>query len=258
MIAAREGRIRPPDFLIIGTERGGTTSLYTYLLTENSKVISPALRKEIHFFDQNYYKGWTWYLSHFPARGGGILSGEASPHYYFFPEAGQRIGEDLPGAKLIILLRNPIERAYSHYQHEFALGYEHLSFKEAIGREVEVTDDVWKPKSLRVNGTSQYVHFSYLSKGLYAQHLQSWFEKIPRERFLILKSESFFDNPGETLSRVLHFLGLPSSNPFAFKKYNEGRYEPLDSGMRSRLAKFYEPYNDKLSELLGMDFHDWA
>jgi len=256
-MAAYAGRVRPPDFVIIGTERGGTTSLYNYLLTEDSRIIS-ALRKEIHFFDQHYYKGWTWYLSHFPVRKDDILSGEASPHYYFFPEAAQRVAQAIPNAKLIILLRNPIDRAYSHYQHEVAMGYEKLSFEDAVNREVTVSNGIWKPRSLRANGVFQYVHFSYLSKGLYVEHLKPWLERIPSERFLILKSESFFSNPGDVLAGALHFLGMPPTGRSTFRKYNEGQYEPMEREVRSRLRTFYEPYNKELSELLRMDFHDWS
>jgi len=255
-MAAHTGRIRPPDFLIIGTERGGTTSMHSYL-TENPKIV-PALRKEIHFFDQNYSKGWAWYLAHFPIRKSDILTGEASPHYYFFPEAAQRIADTLPNGKLILLLRNPVDRAYSHYQHEVANGYEKLSFKDAISREYTISNGIWKPRSLRANGLSQYVHFSYLSKGLYVTHLKWWLTKIPRERFLILKSEFFFREPGAVLSQVLNFLGLPPNDRSNFSKYNEGNYEPLGQELRSQLLTFYKPYNDELSSLLGMDFSEWT
>ena len=258
LMAAYAGRIRPPDFLIIGTERGGTSSLYSYLLTEKSARIVGALRKEIHFFDQNYTKGWTWYLAHFPVRNDDILSGEASPHYYFFEEAAERVARVLPNASVIILLRNPIDRAYSHYQHEVELGYEKMSFEDAISREFNMSNGDWRRKNLRANGTSQYVHFSYLSKGLYVEQMKWWLERIPRERFLILKSESFFNNPGQVLSEVLQFLKLPPTDRSAFTKYNEGHYGPMGQEMRSRLKAFYEPYNRQLSELLRMDLRDWV
>jgi len=255
ILAAYAKRIRPPEFLIIGTERGGTTSLHTYLM-ENRRV-ARALRKEIHYFDQNYNKGWTWYLSHFPIRKNDVLSGEASPHYYFFPEAAERVAENLPNGKLIILLRNPIDRAYSHYQHEVANGYEKLSFKDAMSREFDMSDGTWRPRNLRSTGMFQYVHFSYLSKGLYVTHLKPWLAKIPRERFLFLKSEDFFRNPGEVLSRTLNFLGLPPADQSSFRTYNEGEYQSLDAKLRSELLDFYAPYNDELSSLLSMDLRDW-
>jgi len=255
LIAASSGRIRPPDFLIIGTERGGTTSLYQYLMRNVTMV--PALRKEIHFFDQHYYKGRSWYLAHFPVRNDDVLSGEASPHYYFFPEAAPRVAETLPNAKLIMLLRNPIDRAYSHYQHEVAMGYEKLSFEGAINREFTVTDGVWKPKDLRAKGISEYVHFSYLSKGLYITYLKRWMEAVERDRFLILNSERLFNEPGKVFPQVLSFLGLPSNGLTSFGTFNEGQYEQLDEKTRARLLAFYAPYNEELSRFLDMDF-EWA
>lgn len=254
--AAYRGRIRSPDFVIIGSERGGTTSLYNYLLDSSSVV--PALRKEIHFFDQNYTKGLIWYLAHFPIRSDTIISGESSPHYYIFPEAAQRISHDLPNTSLIMLLRNPIDRAYSHYQHEVALGYEKQSFEEAIKREFYVDGSNWIPQSLRSSGISEYVHHSYLSKGLYAKHLRHWLDCIPRERFLMLKSETFFDTPEQVMMNVFDFLGVSSVDKISYRKYNEGHYDEINPELRSRLRRFYEPFNRELSDLLNMDFSDWT
>jgi hypothetical protein len=219
---------------------------------------APALRKEIHFFDQHFEKGWMWYLSHFPVREEGILSGEASPHYYFFPEAAQRVAECLPNAKLIMLLRNPVDRAYSHYRHEITMGYERRAFHEAQDREFTFTDGVWKRKDLLANGTSQYVHFSYLSKGVYVTYLKKWMEKIPPERFLILKSERLFSEPHVVFPLVLNFLGVPQGNISTFPTYNEGNYEPLDNELKSQLQAFFAPYNLELSQFLGMDFSEWT
>jgi hypothetical protein len=218
----------------------------------------PALRKEIHFFDQHFHKGWLWYLAHFPVREENILSGEASPHYYFFSVAAQRVAECLPHTKLIMLIRNPVDRAYSHYKHEIAMGYEKQSFQDAQDREFTITDGIRTRKDLLANGTFQYVHFSYLSKGMYVTYLKHWMEKIPRERFLILKSEELFSEPRKVFSLVLDFLGIPQSDIATFPTYNEGSYEPLDNKLKSHLQEFYAPYNLELSRFLGMDFSDWT
>ena len=255
IIAAHAGRIRPPDFVIIGSERGGTTSLYNYLL-ENSNV-EPALRKEIHFFDQNYDRGRVWYVAHFPIRGESVISGEASPHYYIFPEAARRISQDLPNTRLIMLLRNPIDRAYSHYQHEVALGYEKHSFEEAIQREFDMNGSDWTARDLRSKGISEYVHHSYLSKGLYAKHLRYWLDCIPHENFLMLKSETFFDTPEKVTDGVFKFLKISSVDKIEYKKYNVGDYSEINPELRTRLQHFYEPFNRELSDLLKMNFSDW-
>jgi len=220
--------------------------------------VVPALRKEIHFFDQNYSRGLIWYLAHFPTRDNTVISGESSPHYYIFPEAARRISHDLPETRLIMLLRNPIDRAYSHYQHEVALGYEKDSFEEAIKREFYVDGSVWISQDLRPNGISEYVHHSYLSKGLYAKHLRCWLDCIPRKRFLMLKSETFFDTPEQTMMKVYDFLGVESVDKIAYRKYNEGHYGEIKPELRSRLQHFYEPFNRDLSDLLNMDFSDWT
>src|SRR5579885_2674785 len=127
-----------PDFIIIGTQRGGTTSLYAYL--GQHPQIAPAVIKEVHFFDNNYERGVGWYRTQFPflieksiAKNIGqqnFITGEASPYYLFHPHVPERAAKVVPGAKLIVLLRNPIDRAYSHYYHEVELGHEKLSFEQ--------------------------------------------------------------------------------------------------------------------------------
>ena len=156
-----------------------------------------------------------------------------------------------------MVLRNPIDRAYSHYQHEVALGYEGDSFEEAIKREFYVDGSNWIPQDLRSKGISEYVHHSYLSKGLYAKHLKPWLNCIPRDRFLMLKSEMFFDAPEKVMINVFDFLGVSSVDKIAYRKYNEGNYDEINPELRSRLHHFYEPFNRELSDLLKMNFSDW-
>jgi hypothetical protein len=232
--------------------RGGTTSLYVYLA--ESSGISRPLRKEIHFFDDNYGKGWAWYLAHFPVRNSSVLTGEGSPNYMFYPVAMQRIADTLPNAKLIALLRNPIERAYSHYWHEVSLGYETLPFEDALNREYDMDNNCWRPWELGGRGIYEHEHFSYLSRGLYVKQLKPWMEKISRNNFLILKSEALFNDPGKVLSEALTFLGRPPSGCATFRKYNEEQYSPMSDITRARLRSLFRPYNEELSELLGMDF----
>jgi len=260
ILAAKLRRCRPPDFLIIGTVRGGTTSLYNYL-TECPGVIG-ALIKEIHFFDFKYQRGWTWYLSHFPIQSSrAFLTGEATPNYMLYPEVMQRIIETLPNTKLIVLLRNPIERAYSHYHHIVELGFGDASesFEEALDHECDRKRNPWQLRDLSRRGfvESDY-YYTLLSRGIYVAQLKPWMQKDTRSRFLILKSEDFFNDPGKTLSEVLHFLGLPATNRSAFRKYNEAHYEPMPDALRSSLREFYRPYNDELSRLLDMEFEEWT
>src|SRR5208337_774326 len=208
VIAANLDRCRMPDFLILGTQKGGTTSLYASLATTHKMVM--ALDKEIHYFDRNYSKGWAWYLSHFPIRmSNGSLTGEATPDYLFFPEVAQRVAEVLPKCKLIVMLRNPIDRAYSNYHHEIGQGNESLSFEDAIRRECMIGADgaILGLKDLREAGFYDFDHFSYLARGLYVEQLRLWMQKISRKQFLILKSESFFTQPDKVIPEVFEFLG---------------------------------------------------
>ena len=132
-----------PDYLVIGTKRGGTTSLQQYL-TAHPDVLEPKAAKASHYFDANFSKGWSWYRAHFPlqrwmdrerAAGRPVVVGEASPYYCFHPLALDRIAARVPDVKLIIVLRDPVERAWSHYSYEVARGNEDLSFADALDAE---------------------------------------------------------------------------------------------------------------------------
>ena len=191
---------QPPDFIIIGTQRGGTTSLYRYLAAHPE--IGQASRKEVHYFDRYYENGMDWYLAHFPERGEYRLVGEASPYYVFHPEAPERILAAVPQAKFILLLRNPVDRAYSQYQMKVERGLETLPFAEAIEREPErlaATDDPLDPA---------WRHHSYLARGVYVNQIKRWFEYFPRDQFLIIKSEDFYAEPVQILHQTQAFLGV--------------------------------------------------
>jgi len=258
--------LRPlPDFIIVGAQKCGTSSLYFTL--ERQPDVLRALQKEVHFFDNpKYHKGLNWYRAYFPlapyrsfvARGieGGCLTGEASPYYLFHPHVPARIARVLPEVKLIALLRNPVDRAFSHYQHNIRQKRETLSFEDALqaeeGRLKGVTermlrDDTWYSKA--------HQHLSYLAKGVYADQLETWFRHFDREQMLILESGEFFRDTATVFSRVRAFLGLPDRPPGSFKKYNSGgRYEKMTPAVRERLQEYFEPHNRRLYELLGTDF----
>lgn len=235
-----------PDFVIIGTQRGGTTSLYRYL-SEHPDVGS-ALRKEIHFFDRHYEKGMDWYLAHFPLRGGVPMVGEASPNYLFHPNAPKRAKEVLPRAKFIVLLRNPVDRAYSHYQMRVKRGEEMLSFEEAIEKESERLSADDDPASLA------WRHYSYVRRGLYADQLKRWMSFFSPEQFLVLKSEDLYQNPERILHQTLEYLGLRLWSPADFKAYHLSGYTDMDSATRKRLGEYFAEHNQQLYSFLGRDF----
>jgi hypothetical protein len=229
-----------PDFVIIGAQKGGTSFLY-YLLTRHP-LVEPAARKELHFFDQpeHFDNGAEWYRRCFPRLsskdGQRSITGEATPYYMFDPPVAERMAEVVPQARLIALLRNPVDRAYSHYQMQVKRGTEPRSFEEAIEQQ----------------------HSSYVSRGIYVDQLLRWFEFFSKEQMLILKSEDFFERPVETLKVVLTFLDLPDWQPEASElqqRRHTGTYrQKMDPATRRRLEAYFEPYNQRLYECLDVDF----
>jgi hypothetical protein len=251
-----------PDFLIVGEAKCGTTSLYDDIVRHPS--VEAACIKEVHFFDLGFERGLSWYKAQFPiqARGRGrngasstFQTGEASPYYLFHPHAPRRIRQVLPGVKAIAMLRNPVERAYSHYQHEFRKGREALGFEEAIAREPErlhgerermIEDERYNSKAHR--------RHSYLARGIYINQLENWLQHFDRDQLLVIKSEDYFAAPGATLKQVLKFLELPQWESPHFAKRNVGSYAPIDAGLRARLAAYFAPHNTRLNDFLGVDF----
>ncbi len=229
-----------PDFVIIGAQKGGTSFLY-HLLTLHP-LVEPAARKELHFFDnpELFDHGAEWYRRCFPRLnskdGQRSMTGEATPYYLFDPPVAKRMAQIVPQARLIALLRNPIDRAYSHYQMQVKRGTEPRTFEEAIEQQ----------------------HSSYMSRGIYVDQLLRWFEFFGKEQMLILKSEDFFARPVETLKVVLTFLDLPDWQPEApelQQRRHSGTYiQKLDPSTRQRLEAYFEPYNQRLYECLDVDF----
>lgn len=248
-----------PDFLIIGAQKGGTTFLYNLL--RRHPYFRAAARKEIHFFDTpRFNRGIEWYRTYFPQQqrrsGRRIITGEASPYYLFYPHAARRVAETIPQAKLIALLRNPVDRAYSDYQHKSRQGNETLAFDEALELEAErlrgEKEKILADESYR---SINYRRYSYLSRGIYVDQLEVWHRYFDPKQLLILKSEDLFGCPSEMLQLVVEFLGLPERDFKLEGKRNEGGYsEPMDSETRQWLQDYYEPHNKRLYEYLGRDF----
>jgi Sulfotransferase domain len=248
-----------PDFLIIGAQKAGTTSLASYLAAHPN--VAPAKCKEVHFFDLNYQKGIHWYRSHFSVaigedwrrriRGRRVQTGEASPYYIFHPLAAARACDLLPKVRIIVLLRDPVDRAYSHYHHEMRLGAESMPFDEATDAENSRIAEEEQRLALDPSYLSfNYQHFSYLKRGIYVDQIKRWLRYYRPEQFLILSSERFFKGPAAEYQRVLRFLGLPPWDLHAYPAELAGTYEPLSTGIRDRLRKYYAQHNSELRQLL--------
>jgi Sulfotransferase domain len=262
-----------PDFLIIGGERCGTSSLYYYLTEQPS--ISSASTKETHFFDENFAKGKSWYRAQFPSSiykqyvktvfKQELISGEGTPYYMLYPHAPRRTYEIVPQVKLIALLRNPVDRAFSKYWIERQGGFETWSFEDAIKGEQERLAGE-REKMLRDENyySHSFRHFSYLTRGIYIDQLQNWLRYYPREQMLILKSEDLYSDPAAVVKQTLEFLGVTRGELNKdFKNYrrpskkgyrNKVIPPKLDPAMKNYLIEYFKPHNARLYDFLGVDF----
>jgi hypothetical protein len=250
-----------PDFVIIGAQKCGTTYLYERLI-QHSGVVS-AFTKEVHFFDVNFRKGVGWYRAHFPAYPEDIkqdpklvfITGEASPYYVFHPHVPKRLHAIAPQAKLILLLRNPVNRAYSHYHHEVRWGFETLTFEDAIEREHErLLGETEKMLGDENYYSFNHEHYSYLARGIYVDQLKNWMKVFPQEQLLILKSEDFYNDTPSIMKRVTDFLKLPSYDPEEYGRPTSSPYPKMDASMRKYLIDYFGPHNQRLYDYLGVNF----
>ena len=254
-----------PDFVIIGARKSGTTSLYDFLI--RNPAIAPALKKELNYFVLRYSFGKLWYCSNFPTNlsrhyfykktNQRLLSGEATPTYLFYPEVPGRMREILPDVKLIVILRNPVDRAYSHYHHSLRRNYETLSFEKAIKLEEE---RLAREKERLIRDPfprdNHYDHYSYLRKGIYVDQLENWFRHYNRKQFLILTTDDLRKNPQQTLDQIFDFLEVSSFQAKNLKNRNVGSYKEMNKGTRKFLIEYFKPHNERLSKLLQRSF-DW-
>jgi Sulfotransferase domain len=258
------GSRRLPDFLILGAQRSGTTSLARYL-AEHPAVRTMANIKGAHYFDKNFDKGLDWYRGHFPSAayrawvkrrtGFDLVTGEGSPYYLLHPLVPQRVAGVMPSAKLIAMLRDPIERAYSGYQHEFGRGFETLPFEEAIDAEPKRLEGE-RERMIADPGyhSFDYQHHSYLTRGLYLEQLLHWREHMPAEQLLVIGAEEFFSEPARVFAEVLEFLGLPPWSLQGYEQHNARSYAPMSAAMRTRLEEFFREPNRRLFDYLGRSF----
>jgi hypothetical protein len=239
-----------PDALIIGAMKSGTSSLHFYL-TQHPQVIAP-LRKEVHYFDLNHGRGDPWYRANFGRAGEGGLNLDSSPYYLFHPLAPQRAAALLPGARLIVLLRDPVRRAYSHYWHECDKGREKLAFEDAIAAEPErIEGEHARLASGEIERSDAHQYFSYLARGRYAEQLRRWLQFYPREQLLVLRFEDLAREPLPVLNRTLDWLQLPPMTRARLEARNTRRYPPMAPATAARLQAYFAPHNAELESLLG-------
>jgi hypothetical protein len=242
-----------PGFLIVGAQRCGTTSMYR-ALSAHPGVRKAVLHKGVHYFDMNYDHSLTWYRAHFPLRtGAAAMTFESSPYYLFHPLAGARIAADLPGVKLIVLVRDPVERAYSAYTHERARGFETESFERAI----ELEPDRLRGEADRIAAEPGYLshshqHHAYLTRGQYAEQLDRLEALVGRARIQVIDSGDFFTKPEPVYDRVLDFLHLDHAGYPAFEQHNARPRSPVSSSLLTRLDDHFVSYDQQLTRWLEL------
>ena len=241
-----------PDAVILGAQKCGTSSLHHYL-TQHPRVIAP-LRKEVHYFDVNSTRGEPWYRAHFGRIGEPGLNLDSSPYYLFHPLVPRRLEALLPHAKLIVLLRDPVRRAYSHYWHERDKGREPLSFAAAIEAEPQRLGASAERLARGEIATSrEHQRHSYLARGRYAEQLERWFAVFPRDRFLVLRFEDLAREPLAVLNQTLGWLGLDEVTEARTEPRNARKYPPMEPDVEARLREHFAPWNRRLEALLGRD-----
>jgi len=257
-----------PDFLVIGTKRGGTTSLWRYL-AQHPLVprLFPAWNtKTSHYFEENWARGEAWYRSHFPTvrqraalerkHGAPPKVGEAAPLYMFHPLAAGRVAELMPQARMIVLLRDPVQRAYSHWKERRTEGKEPLEFAAALAAE----DSRTAGERARLIADPAYVSeafdwYSYRARGRYLEHLEPWLERFDASQLLFVASETLYREPATTYARILEFIGLPPHELPAYDVFNDRPSKGMDEAVRAELAEYFKPYNAALEERLSMTFN---
>lgn len=251
-----------PAFLIVGAQRCGTTTLYS-ALGEHPGVL-PAARKEVHYFDLAYERKLGWYRAHFPleararriARATGIppLAFEASPYYMFHPLACERIARDLPGVKVVVLVRDPVERAHSAHAHESALGFETQPFEVALELEdIRLEGEVEQMLSDPRHVSYSHQHHAYRARGQYVEQLERLETLFGRERIHVIDSGDFFAQPERTYDALLEFLELPHRGYPPFEAQNVQPRRPMPESARLKLEAHFQPFDARLAKWLGRD-----
>ena len=259
-----------PNFIIIGAGRAGTTALYSYLIQHPSIVAaltdSDKSWADIHFFEYITSNDVQWYKSHFPIlfskpnkHKNSLITGEYTSTYMYHPDVPKRIFNLLPKIKLIAILRNPVDKAYSTYYQQFRYGECITSFEETIDaefRRINLNKDFPELNSNNPN-FENFVAHNIIRHAIYADYLETWLEIFNREQILILNSDDLKKSTKETLRHVFNFLNVSNYDiANTSQQVSARKYPPINESTRKKLIEFYKPHNQRLNKLLGTNF-DW-
>ena len=258
----RSGFHALPDFLIIGAQKSATTSLLAY--TGLHSGVRLGAKKTAHFFDLDFQRGVQWYARHFPfvgvlpallpcfgvAHDRAWVTGESCPAYMFLPEVPGRVCSVLPGAKIIVILREPVDRLVSQYRHEQRKGRAPGSFAEFVAP--SLTSD-WP-----ASGNIEYLRQQCaVPRGFYAAQLRHWLGYFPADRIHVIAFEELLAAPEDTLSGIFRFLGVTPEPIDTSTIHNRGAGNEtvaVDAGLRAELEALYREQNAELPRLLGRTF----
>ncbi|MFY0673650.1 MAG: sulfotransferase domain-containing protein [Bacteroidia bacterium] len=245
-----------PNFILIGAQKGGSSALYKFIC-EHPKV-KRAFIKEPHYFSGRHKTdSLNWYRALFPLKQANTITGEASPSYITHPLSPLRIKDLLPQAKLILIVRNPVERALSNYFHSVKYNREDLSIEKAFAR--PIADFELEYNKMRDNDgyhSQFYYRHGYIHKGFYDFHLANWYMHFAKEQLLVVENNELLNEPEKVYNKVLDFLELEPFRPDAFNKVNVGSTKKVDEGLKEELAQYFETSNQRFFEMIGKTY-DW-
>lgn len=248
-----------PSVIVVGAQRAGTTTLFR-LLAEHPDLVRPTLSKGTGYFDDAYRRGPRWYRAHFPLRWTArLLTGgreprsfECSGYYLHHPLAAERIARDLPDVRVVVMLRDPVERAYSAHRHELARGFESEPFDRALALEDRRT----RGEAARLARDPDHVsyahrHHAYRARSDYAGQVQRFVEALGRDRVHVMEAERFFADPVAEFDALQDWLGLTRWRPRDVVAWNAEPREPLSGGLRRELSDWFADREGPLVDLLG-------
>ena len=245
-----------PNFFVLGTQKGGTTTLYS-LLRHHPQIFLPSC-KEVHFFSLYYDRGLAWYRQKFDGAGLGQQIGDVTPYYLFHPQVPRRLHELLPNARLLVLLRDPVERSISHYFHACRHGFENLSLADAIHAEESRLEGA--ESLLATPGGKHFSHqkHSYLSRSRYDEQLHRYLALFPRQQLRLVRSEDLFYRPHDVWPSLLNFLEVEEVplSADSLPRANRGDDEARDvSGeLRQRMREALAPTYHAMAVTYRMDW----
>lgn len=241
-------RTRLPHFLVLGTQKGGTTSLQRIM--ENHLGLFMPECKEVQYFTLNNDKPVSWYADHYKNAGWKQKRGDITPFYLFHPKAAERIYKVIPKAKLIVLLRDPVDRTISQYFHAKRLGFETLTLSEALDAE---------EKRLTEGGSFSFQKHSYVARSRYLEQLDRYESLFAKDKILVIKSEDLFYKSNQTWELIQRFLEIERIPlPMKLPKENSGKGEAgeINTQIRNRLEKEFKKTKAGVKERYGLTWSD--